>query len=79
MLNFFNIDGIIVPSSVFFIALGEAMIKTADQLKNNGKNSMKTWFSVYVNLPKTVVYKEDDENRYISGDTNEETKDNIYE
>lgn len=78
MLNFFNIDGIIVPSSIFFIALGEAMIETAENLENGGKNTMKSWFSVYVNLPKTVTYDENNENRYTVGATNEDTKENIY-
>ena len=78
MLNFFNIDGIIVPSSVFFIALGKAMVETAENLENGGRNTMKSWFSVYVNLPETVTYKEENANRYAVGATNEETKDNIY-
>lgn len=77
ILNFFNLDGVIVPSSVFFINLGEAMIKTAETIGD--ENKMKTWFSVYVNLPKTVVYKNEPGRWEGLGETNEEIKKGIWE
>lgn len=77
VLNFFDLDGVVVPSSIFFIALGKAMKETAQNLKD--KNTMKTWFSVYVNLPKTVVYKNEPGRWESLGDTNESIKQGIWD
>lgn len=74
MIHFFNLDGIIIPSSVFFLNLGQAMIDTAESVGN--KNKMRTWFSVYVKLPTTVEYHEGDWKTF--GETNEEIKTGIY-
>ena len=76
ILNFFNIDGLIIPSSLFFTNLGKAMVETAESLEN--KNTMRTWFSVYVRLPKTVVYKNEPGRWSGLGDTNEEIKRGIW-
>lgn len=74
MIHFFNLDGIIIPSSVFFLNLGQAMIDTAESVGN--ENKMRTWFSVYVKLPTTVKYHEGDWKTF--GETNEEIKNKIY-
>lgn len=71
VLNFFDIDGIIIPSSYFFINLGQAMIEAAESMQSVNN----PWISAYVNLPETVVY-EGDWRQF--GTTNEEIKTGIW-
>lgn len=73
ILNFFNINGIIIPSSYFLIGLGNAMQKAAQEM-NNVSNS---WFSVSeFHLPTTVVYQQGAWRNF--GDTNEQIKKGIW-
>ena len=73
ILNFFNIDGIIIPSSYFLIGLGNAMQKAAEEM-NNVSNS---WFSVSeFHLPTTVIYHQGDWRKF--GNTNEDIKNGIW-
>lgn len=74
ILNFFNIDGIIIPSSYFLIGLGNAMQKAAEEM-NNVSNS---WFSVSeFHLPTTVIYHQGDWRKF--GNTNEDIKNGIWD
>lgn len=56
ILNFFNIDGIIVPSSYFFIHLGDAIANTARNM-----HQQTSWLKIRVKLPKTVTYHSSNE------------------
>lgn len=74
ILNFFNINGIIIPSSYFLIGLGKAMQKAATEM-NNVSNS---WFSVSeFHLPTTVVYQYGAWRNF--GTTNEQIKRGIWD
>lgn len=72
ILNFFNVNGIIIPSSYFFIGLGNAMQQAAEEMSGVSNS----WFSVQVHLPTTVVYHQGDWRKY--GSTNEEIKNGIW-
>lgn len=72
ILNFFNINGIIIPSSYFLMGLGEAMQKAAEEMRSVSNS----WFSVQLHLPETVVYHEGDWRGY--GPTNVEIKQGIW-
>ena len=67
-LHVFDLDGVIVPSSVLFINLGIAMQEAV--------KDMRTWVSVRVYLPKTVLYHPGDWTKF--GDSNESIKNGIY-
>lgn len=74
ILNFFNINGIIIPASYFLIGLGNAMQKAAEEM-NNVSNS---WFSVSeFHLPTTVVYQQGAWRNF--GTTNEQIKRGIWD
>ena len=73
ILNFFNLDGVIIPASFFFIGLGEAIKSAAEEMKG----ASNSWFSVQVHLPKTVVYHVGDWRNF--GSSNEEIKTGIWD
>lgn len=73
ILNFFNINGIIIPSSYFLIGLGTAMQKAAEEMMSVSNS----WFSVQIQLPTTVVYHQGDWRGF--GDTNESIKQGIWD
>lgn len=73
ILNFFNINGIIIPSSYFLIGLGTAM----EQAANEMQNVSNSWFSVQLQLPTTVVYHQGDWKKF--GNTNEDIKNGIWD
>ena len=67
-IHVFDLDGIIIPSSLLFIRLGTAMQAAAKE--------MRSWVSVRVKLPTTVLYHPGDWTSL--GSTNEEIKQGIY-
>ena len=67
-LHVFDLDGVIIPSSLLFINLGTAIQTTAKE--------MRSWVSVRIKLPTTVVYHQGDWKNF--GDTNEKIKWGIY-
>lgn len=73
ILNFFNINGIIIPSSYFLIGLGKAMEQAAKEMQS----VTNSWFSVQLHLPTTVVYHQGDWRKF--GSTNEDIKNGIWD
>jgi len=63
-IHVFDLDGISIPASLLFIRLGTAMMTAVSE--------MKTWVSVRVHLPHTVLYHPGDWRTF--GSTNEEIK-----
>lgn len=68
-IHVFDLDGISIPASLLFIRLGTAMMTAVSE--------MKTWVSVRVHLPHTVLYHPGDWRTF--GSTNEEIKQGIYQ
>lgn len=69
-IHVLNLSGVVIPSSYLFIKLGEAMMQAA--------SDMRSWFSVKVHLPTTIVYNPGDWQKFSTEKRGHAVIDGIY-